>query len=248
MQGARRALSRIAPTTTVRWNDLEFTGFFEHRRHLAALASGRVERLTLDRFVAAISPGHTVVDVGAFLGVFTLVAARAVGASGRVISFEPDPLSFRALSSAVTRNGFASRVELVHGAAGASDGVGLLTRNVDDPSANSMLGEHRRLAVPVFAVDDIVGDRRVSVCKIDVEGAELLVLDGMSRHLRDVECLLVECNPSALAVAHETPASLTERLVAAGFQIEALDEKTGTVLPWPTDLAGRGHWNLHARR
>src|SRR5688572_14948748 len=54
---------------------------------------GRWEPRTLARFAELVHPGDTVVDVGAHFGIYALLASRLVGAHGRVIAFEPDPVS-----------------------------------------------------------------------------------------------------------------------------------------------------------
>src|SRR5438067_2438972 len=65
------------------------------------------------RFLAAqCRPGSTVLDIGAHLGLFTVIMARRVGPGGRVLSFEPTPSTRAALSETVRLNGFRDRVQV----------------------------------------------------------------------------------------------------------------------------------------
>src|SRR5260221_14521456 len=65
-----------------------------------------------------IRPGQTVLDLGANIGWFTLLFARHVGAAGRVIAFEPGPLSNALLTANVMINGYADRVTVERKAVG----------------------------------------------------------------------------------------------------------------------------------
>jgi FkbM family methyltransferase len=131
----------------------------------------------------ALSPGQTFIDVGANLGIYTLVASKIVGPSGRVIAFEPSSQSFSLLKSNITLNGFTN-VQVYPTA--VSDKIGkAFLYNGPDPAQNS-LGRHLRLEpkgeeVVTQPLDSALSQapvERVHVIKIDVEGAEELVLRG----------------------------------------------------------------------
>jgi FkbM family methyltransferase len=84
----------------------------EHIAHVRAWQRGH-ERAMARHFARAVRPGMTVVDAGAYLGYFTLLAANRVGRRGRVHAFEPHPESFRALQENVRANRFEDRVTAV---------------------------------------------------------------------------------------------------------------------------------------
>jgi methyltransferase, FkbM family len=239
----------MAPLRSVEVGGLTYIGRFEHRQHLLAISQGRTEEITLNRFRQAIRPGAVVVDVGAYLGVFTLAAAEAVGPYGRVVAFEPDQATFACLSASVAANGFAHRVELVNAAAGDFTGTIQLALNADDPSQNTTVqGGRIMVEVPTHRITDVIGALDVSVCKVDVEGAELAVLRGMADHLDSISDLFVECNPAGLQAAGDSPDALVEKLEQHAFAIDVIDEKSAMVGPWPMELGGRSHVNLHAHR
>jgi FkbM family methyltransferase len=144
-------------------------------------------------FAEAIRPGDTVIDIGANLGYYTVLAADLVGESGRVVAIEPNTEVFRRLSASIAVNGFVSRVSARNIALGAAGESGTRPFFVPqgEPKNGRFLGanenaEHLAAFGSVFdvALGVINPDefQRVDLIKIDVEGAELAVLD----HLRPV--------------------------------------------------------------
>jgi len=146
-------------------------------------------------------PGSTTLDIGANFGVFTVIMARAVGDTGRVLAIEPTPSTCRALQRTVAQNGCQSIVEVYQAAASLTPGTGVLhlSENVGD-MGNSLI-EHSsaaadELAVPLVTVDGISAGADVSCLKIDAEGAELDILRGSQRTLaRCRPALTVEVHP-----------------------------------------------------
>src|SRR5688500_7580237 len=148
-------------------------------------------------FQRQLRPGGTAIDVGANWGYFTLLAATAVGPSGAVVSLEPDPRQYDTLARNVAMNGF-THVTTVRAAASANAGRMTLLGYADDEENRGVSriaadGEaSRHGAARQFDVDGVTIDalvpavREVDLVKIDVEGAEDLVLqgmrDGLSRH------------------------------------------------------------------
>ncbi|HMB52692.1 MAG TPA: FkbM family methyltransferase, partial [Thermoanaerobaculia bacterium] len=111
----------------------------------------------------------------------------------------------------------------------------------------------RPIRVETRRLDDLLeGDPPAAdVVKIDVEGAELHVLAGMSRLLASGRpmTLVAECNPAGLARFDATPRQLVERLEAAGFEVRAIDEANERLLPADAALSSSGDYvNLHAVR
>jgi len=138
-----------------------------------------------------LEPGMHVVDVGANRGWYTLYAAALVGAAGWVIAVEPDPVPLGMLRANVAANRLAN-VTIVDGAVGAEAGefrfvteresaLSHLARDESDTGANEFRVQVQRL-------DDLLSDAdrgAVDLVKVDVEGAEIDVLSGATRVLRD---------------------------------------------------------------
>lgn len=173
-----------------------------------------------------VKPGTTVVDVGANIGFFTRRFGRWVGAGGRVIAIEPEPANVAALTRAISRAGLEGVVEAVEGAAAEAGGTLRLQLNPSQPT-DHRLGE-RGIAVNAFTVDEILEKRgwpRVSLCKIDVQGAEERVLRGMTRTLEKFRpALFVEVESGAQAE------SLLAHLAELGYRPRLL-EKDGASPP-----------------
>jgi FkbM family methyltransferase len=191
------------------------------------------EPLTTSDLRDAIQQGDTVVDIGVYIGVHTVVAAQAVGPTGRVYSIEPDPTAVRMVQKTLRGSGLNGRVTLIHAAAGDRNGVVRLERRTHDPSMNTIMS-----GVGTYEVDMVVPDDQIEhadVVKIDVEGAEMLVMAGMRRLLASARVLIVECAPQLLADA--TPADLVQQVRAFGFRsIVVNDDRRCTREPWPTAI------------
>jgi len=133
----------------------------------------------------APEPGWTVLDVGAFIGVYALRAASLVGPSGLVVAVEPLPSSYRLLELNVRANRLGN-VRLV--GAAVSDGWGSaellvpgspLNATLDPGYASAWGGAVGAVRVRTLPLDALIGPLgRVDLVKIDVEGLELRVVEG----------------------------------------------------------------------
>jgi FkbM family methyltransferase len=156
-----------------------------------------------------LRPGDRFFDVGANIGVYSLVAAEC---GAEVVAFEPGSAAVAALRSNVALNDLGDRVEVRQEAVGAEsgeiefvDGVGtmghVVTEVADDARGQAGLftGRSTRslLRVPMVALDDIVGDAPVAALKIDVEGFEDAVLAGAAKALREARIAYVQLEHNA---------------------------------------------------
>ena len=195
----------------------------------------RYEPRTTDYLIASLRPGDTFVDVGASHGYFTLIAASRVGASGRVYAFEPNPPVFRQLAAHVRLNRFDDRVRVADAALSDADGAAALY--VSQCALNSGLSSLQR---PEHHVDGALSpDRavpvrtetfdhwyerakpgRIAVMKIDVEGAEGRVLDGMAAALRSGAIAAIVCET-------DWNSGVRDRLAACGYTARLLEPSAG---------------------
>jgi FkbM family methyltransferase len=174
-----------------------------------------------------LAPGMTVLDVGANWGYFTLLASGLVGPVGRVVALEPDPRMFRLLERNIALNGFSQTRPLPLAAAERSGTAGL--QGYMDGTANRGVSRLRGGDVPgllevrAVTLDDVrAGERleRVDLLKIDVEGYEDGVLQGMqeSLHRGAFQRILIELHPALLAERGRTPGECCKVLRAAGYE------------------------------
>jgi FkbM family methyltransferase len=166
-------------------------------------------------------------DVGANLGWFTCLAAKHLP-DGKVFSFEMDEQNYYLLEINVRLNQ-ASNVELVHAA--VSDQPGRITYRKPglEPRATFSIlpGEAPADASRVVGVDAVTLDGYFAArdvmpdfVKIDVEGAELQVLRGMSDLIRRVRPrLLVEVHPRGLSAYGHAPGDLLSLLWEEGYEV-----------------------------
>lgn len=172
-----------------------------------------------------LRPGDVAVDVGAMIGYYTVIFARYVGPSGRVLAFEPDPENHRLLTSNVAMNSY-DHVVCHCAAVGAARGQATLWRAPANRGDNHLFPTPGRstVEVEVFALDDaVVG--AADLVKVDVQGYEGQVLAGM-RSLIDRSpelALLIEFCPALLIAAGTEPASFVGDLRDHGFALFEVD-------------------------
>ena len=177
---------------------------------------------------AAVSPGDTVLDVGANVGQYTALLAELVGPAGRVIAFEPVPRTFGILQSVVSGLGLAN-VEPLAVALGEADGTASMidVRDADglpDPGLSHLgsRADGTAVEVQVARLDSLSDRLRLDSCsfvKIDVEGAELLVLRGATAFLATHRpAILIELDREMSARYGASPAETTSFLERLGYE------------------------------
>ena len=178
-------------------------------------------------------PGSTVLDIGANVGLHTLRLSRRVD-SGQVVAFEPDSANFALLKRNLERNGAKNVVAhrlalsdapgraLLYQSSTNRRGLSLARGNVDDDTLPPA-------EVEVGVADDVLRSiaAPISLAKIDVEGAEAMVIRGMRGLLaRNPELVLVfEFIPPFLVEFGDEPRALLEGLERDGFRLSIVDDK-----------------------
>jgi FkbM family methyltransferase len=206
-----------------------------------------------------IRPGDVVLDVGANLGVHTLLFASLVGPSGRVHAFEPNPRPASVLAKSLRLNGWTERVAVHPVALSDYSGKGELFVHPDTDLISGLdrqewLGSADVVPTGVEALDDITAfaTTPIRLLKVDVEGAEEAVLKGARR--------LLSVNPPdylAVEVSSVSDAQpLMELLLDAGYSVvepsgAPLAARPGSLLPQVSAAApgepGFNYWNLLLR-
>ncbi len=185
-----------------------------------------------------LKPGQTFVDVGANIGYYTLLAARAVGPKGRVYAFEPDPANFKLLEKNTAANGYHRNVVMVSKALSNKGGSARLYLNPVNR------GDHRiynprdgreSVAIETLALDEYLKKwgPEVHFIKMDIQGAEAAALDGMKGLIRKNKGLklVTEFSPGALKAFGSDPRKYLRDLQALGFRLLEISEKEKTVKP-----------------
>lgn len=183
-----------------------------------------------------VPSGGCVVDIGANIGYYTLLCARAAGPLGQVYAFEPEAENFGLLRENVRRNGYHN-VQLENVA--VSDATGRLSLFV----CGENRGDHRvyspaessrsTVSVKAIRLDDYFADDPplIDLLKMDVQGAEGRALEGMRSLLkfRPPRAILTEFWPQGLQQAGSSPAAVLSLLETNGYELSLLDEHSGDV-------------------
>ncbi len=184
-----------------------------------------------------INPGDWVVDIGANVGHYTKKLSELVGESGRVFAFEPMPTTFSLLASNVQMFQH-SNVSLMNAAVSDKlDLVGMAVPKFDTGLDNYYEAQLSKEADPetstsvlTLSLDSLLIEHPVSLVKIDAEGHEAFVLEGMKA--------LIETHRPVLVLETESD-EVIESLKASGYVTEKLPGSPNVIfrpaeVPLPT--------------
>ncbi len=204
---------------------------------LSLAANGAYEPFETELLTSLIRPGHVVVDIGANIGYYTLVFARAVGPAGHVVAFEPDPDNFRLLAHNLRSNGYRN-VTLVPSAVSDRAGSASLFLSAENKGDHRLYDSHdgrQSRTVSTVTVDEVLArcDGPIDLVKMDIQGAEAKALEGMRRTLErhPDASLATEFWPIGLARAGSTARDYLASLEAIGWRMLHIDERRSRVAP-----------------
>ncbi len=146
-----------------------------------------------------VQPGSTAVDIGAHIRYHTLLLAKQVGPTGRVIAFEPLPENFEVLEENVRLNGYHNVLPENKAVVDRSGRVALAQNSNDLLTSTASVVSGAGIEVEAVSLDDYFADSpghdRVAFIKIDIEGSEVPALSGMAGVLKnDRPFLIVEAH------------------------------------------------------
>jgi FkbM family methyltransferase len=176
-----------------------------------------------------LRPGMVMVDVGANIGYYSLLAAARVGPAGKVIAFEPGEANTALLQMSAQANAFQNIVIHTLAVADVDRTVGY---TMDDSNGSIYPQDARlgQLQVRAVRLDDFLQDEpRIDLVKMDIEGAEGLALAGMRQLLlRHHPVLFTEFNPNALQATSGIPAEVyLNSLRELGYALHVIHRPQG---------------------
>ncbi|MCL4543416.1 MAG: FkbM family methyltransferase [Chloroflexi bacterium] len=194
-----------------------------------------------------LEPNSTFIDCGANIGIWTVVAGKAHHSSCKVWSFEPNPLTFHKLQANVSASRLGN-VRLFRSAVGGSNGTAAFETSVEHNVSRIIPGSLTGgTMVSMMRLDSVLPGQSVCGVKIDVEGAELGVIEGC---LDTIRChrpwLCVEFNTLLAGTEVLGEWDVDKRLRGLGYVPRRMqyvsDRSSGAVLPssWRTS----GYVNL----
>lgn len=163
------------------------------------------EKDVIKCFQKIVKEGHTVLDIGANIGIYSLIAGNKVGNKGKVYAFEPANEAYDKLRYHIKLNNLDNIDTIKYGVSNYS---GVAEFNVCEDDAFNSLGDTpmkdvvRKETIDLITIDDFVlknSINRVDIIKVDTEGAEFLVFEGAKKTLlKDKPSLFFEYNPEAV--------------------------------------------------
>lgn len=208
------------------------------------------EPLSTSTYQQFLRPGDHVIDIGANIGYYLRAAAQVVGEKGKFLAFEPLPSNYEVLKQNIERfPGLRDRVQLWPWAIGDSTGTCDFYEskipNLGSFFRNEKLEQTRTITVQVRRLDDIlqsVEGFKPTFLRMDVEGAELLVLAGARNLMRNYKpSLFIEFHTFSIGI---------KGLETALDEFESIGYREGVLIgrlwdaPWISPWARRRHcWN-----
>ena len=225
-----------------------------------ALALGVYEPDETRFFLSICRPGQVFLDVGANCGYYTALFLTHAGPGSRVVALEPDPECIEFLKGTVAANG-GKNVSCIQVAASNGPGTARLYRNLDNRGDNRLYANDLAAGVCEIrtnTVDSILAEaglREVNLIKMDVQGYEGHVLQGMRETIRAASQLTIlsEFWPWGLRQAGSDPAVFLKSLEELGFElfhlrhggsVQKIDDHSALIESHP----GRRYTNIVANK
>jgi FkbM family methyltransferase len=181
----------------------------------------------LDRLIA---PGMTCLDVGANIGDVTLYMARLLNTSGHVFAFEPVPHVYERISKHVIRSGLSERVSVLPIALSNQNGradIAFASQEVENQGMASLVNRSNNVVDSLTEIQTATLDSfakanqlpRIGFIKIDIQGAELLFLEGASQTIEESRPVIaIEVSPEDLAKAGHSPPDIFAYFAKRGYR------------------------------
>jgi FkbM family methyltransferase len=200
-------------------------------RHYDHYLNNSFENFTADLIYNHLQSGTLFIDIGAHYGYYTLLAGTKYP-ENKIIAFEPEPSNYDLLKKNIEMNKLTN-VDIYNLAVSNEEGIKEFA--VAEHSSRSGFYEPylsnilKKINVKTVVIDNVVKDDiplKIMI-KIDAEGHEIFIIEGMRRLLestKDVE-LFIEYNPDMIKKSGNRPEKLLETLNQCGFDIYIIDDE-----------------------
>jgi len=212
------------------------------------LQAGDYEPHLTSVFKRFCQPGMTVVDIGANIGYYSILASELVGPQGQVFAIEPNSENCRLLVSSMRLTG---RTNITLLPVACDDRTGWAYYSTHIGSNGGLVDKEDLLAspgtvVPTFKLDDLV-DAPVGMLKMDVEGAEARVVAGARKLIeRHRPVITTELSEAMLEeVSGATPSEYLNYFHGLGYSLAVIDRESGEPRRYPTVRSLLLDWREH---
>jgi FkbM family methyltransferase len=205
---------------------------------ISLILSGYYEKHIIEIMREILKPGMVVLDIGANIGYHTLISSKLVGNTGKIYSFEPEPHNFKLLLKNIEINEFKNIIPINKA---LSNNIGSTKLFLDTQSdgkhslSEKNVNTNKFIEVEKITLDSFyenMGEnRRIDFIKIDVEGAEGLVIKGGGKLLKENDIMIImEFIPFYIRNLGASPEKLLSLLMGFGFEFYLIEQKVGTIV------------------
>ncbi len=216
--------------------DLKFQAFSPLNYYHLRIGSQH-ENLFFKKLFKNIKKGMIIFDIGGHVGMYTIPFAKAVGDKGYVYAFEPEKIGFEYLKKNIELNKVYNTKVFPYALSSETSKANFYIRPDKDTHslfertlAPSKTKKQEVQTIETFKIDDLLDKglaKEPDFIKIDTEGAELKILNGLNRKYQKLKYIFVEIHPDALKldnIPHPEEA-IEKKLIEMGFnQVEYLDK------------------------
>jgi FkbM family methyltransferase len=211
--------------------------------------TGSYEEYQTRLFRGVVKEGMTVVDLGANIGYYSLLAAALVGEEGKVFAFEPEPNNFASLVKNIRMNSYNNIVPIQKAVTNKTGALKLFCEPSQRQAANIYNYYNTKAGVTVECVtlDDFFKDKGydVDIIKMDIEGAQMLALEGMEEIIKRNDDLIIFAEPG------ESLQEFLSKLTEYGFRLYLMNERKQCLEPlenFDRMIKGEQIWNLLCKK
>jgi len=190
------------------------------------LVIGAYERGVTSLFKELVNEGMVVLDIGAHIGYYTLIAAGIVGDRGKVYAFEAAPENFSLLLRNIEVNGYTNVIPIQKAVSNKIGVTTLFLGPLGYAGTHSIYNVHNKsvmIKVEVTSLDEFFKDIqcKIDLIKMDIEGAEMSALEGMANLIKRNTSLkiITEFYPKLLQIAGFSPDGFLNKLTDFGFKL-----------------------------
>lgn len=220
--------------------------FYPEGQIAFGIFTNKFELTELDTFQKIIKKGMTVVDAGANIGLYSVIASKLTGNQGKVFSFEPSRETFKRLTNNINLNNAANVISENCGLGENPDEILTLRQDVGSKDAERYMMPsgfvpdtrlinvndiNSKEEIRIDTLDNYLEKKEISsidFLKIDTEGFEYYILAGAKRILKNSPdvVILMECTAMGTARANTTQKKVFDLLYEYGFNIYYWDDHT----------------------
>ena len=185
-------------------------------------------------FRETLRPGMTVIDIGANIGYYTVIASKHVGKNGKIFAYEVEDTNYSYLDKNIKVNSI-NNVIAKKIAVSNKTGNSSFFLTDDNKGAHSFANNRhskKSIIVNTDTIDNSI-DTPIDIIKMDIEGAEILAIEGMVNTIKKNQkiILFTEFYPKAIKRLGRNPKDYLDKLSELGFKIHVINENDKTITP-----------------